>query len=368
MTLEQIRNELDLIDKEIVRLLDQRATLGKQIGKIKHKLNLPLHHPERENQILQRLASLSDGSFPPQALKRIYKAVMAETLALQKNTPDPASHCPDRGRSGMKDIKGTITENVEIAPGFRRMRLLAPELGGVFRPGQFFQLRLGDEHSGFFLRRPFAPSECFDDGFSFVYAVVGEGTAHMAGMEPGSVVAVLAPLGNGYTLPKGEGTAVLFGGGCGAPSLHPLARELREAGVKVITVLGARGDGGLLECGLFGECGRLVTATDDGSAGCRGTVIDAFRREVGEDLIGDVWFYACGPVPMLRAVASLAEEEGVAWCEVSLEQRMACGFGACMGCAVPVRSGKDASVYRRVCHEGPVFASRELVWDEMGAK
>lgn len=364
MTLEDIRNKLDTIDQEIVTLLDQRAKLGRQVGKIKRELNLPLHHPEREKEVLRRIAELSDASFPSQGLKRIYRVIMAETLALQKENDSGCPNCSKHSREGMRDIQAVIAENVAITPGYYRMKLIAPELAGGFHPGQFFQLRLGSRNSGFFLRRPFAPSEYCADGFAFVYAVVGDGTRHLTSLAAGERVGVLAPLGHGYTLAgKGE-TAVLFGGGCGAPSLTPLAERLSDEGVTVITVLGAKNASTLLEGGAFARCGRLQTATDDGSSGVHGTVVDAFMKEFGESLSAGTRFYACGPIPMLRAVAKLAEAEGVG-CEVSLEQRMACGFGACMGCAVAIRDGKGGSAYRRVCHEGPVFNAVDLAWDEI---
>lgn len=365
MTLEEIRNELDNVDRDIVALLDQRARLGKKVGQLKRELHLPLHHPEREEAILRRIGELSDSSFPGSGLKRIYRVIMAETLALQKEDDADRPHCKGEDRAGMQDVAAVVVENETVAPGYCRMRLRVPELAGAFQPGQFFQLRIGDNaHSGFFLRRPFAPSDYCEDGLAFVYAVVGEGTSHLASLAPGEKVSVLAPLGKGYALAGREETAVLFGGGCGSPSLVPLAERLHADGVRVITVLGARSAATLLEAEAFARYGRLHTATDDGSGGLHGTVVDAFERELRGAISGGVRFYGCGPLPMLRAVAKLAEGEG-AVCEVSLEQRMACGFGACMGCAVAVRDGKGGSVYRRVCHEGPVFNAADLAWDEI---
>lgn len=365
MTLEEIRGELDKIDQAIVTLLDKRAKLGKQVGQIKREQNLPLHHPEREKEVLHRIAELSDSSFPSSGLKRVYRVIMSETLALQKEDESGRCRCEGDSRPGIRDTLAVVVENLPIAAGYFRMRLRAPDLRGAFFPGQFFQLRLGDEtQSGFFLRRPFAPSEYLEDGLAFVYAVVGQGTRSLSGVVAGREVRVLAPLGRGYTLAEKGERAVLFGGGCGGPSLGPLAARLHEKGVNVVTVLGARNAGLLVGAESFARHGDLLTATDDGSAGVHGTVLDAFRKELGEELSSGTRFYACGPTPMLKAVAGLAENEGVV-CEVSLEQRMACGFGACMGCAVAVRDGKGGSVYRRVCHEGPVFNAADLLWGEM---
>lgn len=366
MPLENSREALDKLDAEIVRLLDKRARLGKEIGEIKRKHNLPLHHPEREIKVLQRIRHFSDGSCPPRSLDRIYRVIMGETLALQAagEKAGQTDACHGNGQSGKKDIGAAIVENTPVAPGYNRMRLLVPELADAFTPGQFFQLRLGDKSSGFFLRRPFAPSECHSDGFSFIYAVVGGGTEHLAAAAPGSRVDILAPLGSAFTLAPQGSSAVIFGGGYGAPSLAPLAARLARAGVRVSVILGARTVSALLNRAAFADSGRLVTATDDGSHGCCGTVVDAFRQDVAETMTEGCRFYACGPIPMLRAVAGLAEAKGVP-CEVSLEERMACGFGACMGCAVPVRDKDNGFVYRRVCHEGPVFQAADIAWEQV---
>lgn len=358
MPLESIRDELNRVDAEIVRLLDERARLGRRVGEIKRAHDLPLHHPERERAVLERVAGLSDGSFPRAALERVYQAIMAETLALQSA---PVCACSGERKRGMRDVRAVVLENGPVGAGFGRMRVLAPELAGAFHPGQFFQIRVGVDGSGFFLRRPFAPSGYHDDGFSFHYAIVGAGTERLAAFGPGAEVSVLAPLGNGFTIPPKGTRAVLFGGGCGGPSLAPLAGAIPGATI----FLGARTEAGLLHRDEFAKHGRLIAATDDGSFGCRGTVIDAFRQEFGGD-ISDVRFYACGPLGMLRAVARLAEVLGVTGCEVSLEERMACGFGACMGCAVLMRGGADGTgVFRRVCHEGPVFKASDLMWDSI---
>lgn len=361
MSLDVIRDTINNLDEAIIHLLDRRARAGREIGELKRKLGLPLRNEDREREVLLRLRSLSDGSLPPSSLDRIYRAIMAETLAMQREDGRAPAHCD--GPVHKRDFAAEVLENKEVAPGFYRMRLRAGELTGVFQPGQFFQIRVGGTTDGLFLRRPFAPSQLHDDGISFVYAVVGSGTETMTKIAAGSEVAALAPLGGAYRLPDGNIRTLLIGGGCGAPSLAPLAGALRERGHHVAALLGARTSTVLLEHETFAKlANRLIIATDDGSGGCRGTVIDAFRRE--RESVGAVdAMFACGPVPMLRAAAALAEELGVP-CQVSLEERMACGFGACMGCVVPVRAGGD-TVYRRVCHDGPVFDSRDLAWDQM---
>ncbi len=370
MPLDKAREKIDRIDAEIVRLLDERARVGREIGDIKRRLGLPFHNPGRELAVLRRLRGMSDGSMPGEAIDSVYRAVMAATLALQKPDRDEAEARParacraDHARPGKLDAAAAVIENAEAAQGLYRMRIQAPDLAGVFAPGQFFQLRLGGAGSAFFLRRPFAPAEYLDDGFAFYYALAGNGTREMSRMRPGTMVNVLAPLGNAYTpLPSG-GNALLAGGGCGAPSLAPLAKRLREEGVRVTAILGARTASGLPDFEtLFHGVDRLIIATDDGSRGCRGTIVDAYRSE-RKDIGSFDRLCACGPLPMLRAAAALARENG-ADCEVSLEERMACGFGACMGCAVPVLAEGGGPAYRRVCHDGPVFNSRTLDWNAM---
>lgn len=364
MSLEEVRKKIDEIDRELVRLLDRRARAGAEAAEIKKKLGQPLHNPDRERKILERLALLSDGSMPARGLKNIYRAIMTETLALEKDR-DAHRHC---GTSDSKrDSRVEIIENREEAPGFYRMRLRAPGLGDRFAPGQFFQIRVDDRAGQPFLRRPFAPSEAAGDEMSFFYAVVGGGTRMMAGLAPGTEAWILAPLGVPYTLLSRGQRALLIGGGCGAPSIAPLARSLCERGVETTVLMGARTASALLYRDGFDAIGcRLILATDDGSHGCRGTAIDAYRLDDEARRNKPDRIYACGPTPMLRAAAALARELDVA-CEVSLEERMACGFGACMGCAVPVWTGPERTdtVYRRVCHEGPVFDAATLAWDEM---
>lgn len=360
MSLDNAREKINALDGEIVRLLDERGRVCREIGAIKRGQGLPLYQPGREDEVLRRIGALSDGGMPVRSLEKIYRTVMAETIALQQGE----SACPGHAQGNKVDVPAKVTENIAIAPGFYRMRLHCPAAGLAFAPGQFFQIRIGLKGEGGFLRRPFAPSECGEDGFTFVYAVVGRGTRYMSELAPGAQVGVLAPLGNAYTIPAGMKKALLVGGGCGSPSLAPLARKLRSEGVNVTTLVGARTAEVLLEHTLFAKVSdRLIIATDDGSHGCRGTVVDAYRIEGGELRETDR-IYSCGPTPMLRAVAAMAAEAGVP-CEVSLEERMACGFGACVGCVVPVLAAGGGSVFRRVCHDGPVFDAAQLAWNEI---
>lgn len=372
MSLEEIRNRINALDDAIVRLLDERAQAGRAAAAFKAGLGLPLHDPKREAEIVRRLSGRDNPALPPESLAAIYRRIMAETLKLEYAGTAAGGENPPRARcgethSGKMDVAARIVENEAVAPGFHRIRLEVPALAGAFQPGQFFQLRCAAERGGSFLRRPFAPSETGPDGFAFVFALAGRGTKLLASLPVGTETAILAPLGNAFTLLPAGASALLLGGGCGAPSLAPLAARLRADGVRTTVCVGARNADTLLECGLFAasaDC--LALATDDGGRGCKGTVIDAFRREAEKGTTPPDRIYACGPLPMLAAAAKLAAELGVD-CEVSLEERMACGFGVCMGCAVPVcdAGAEGGFVYRRVCHEGPVFKADTLCWERM---
>ncbi|MCC8167258.1 MAG: chorismate mutase [Planctomycetes bacterium] len=365
MSLDEARRDIDRVDAEIIRLLDERGRIGRRIGRLKRELDLPLHQPGREADVIARRIAQSDGSFPPESIAAVYRIIMAETLALQTKPVAAGGKdeaCPGPAAAGKRDVVAVVRENAEVAPGYYRMRLQARDLAGLFRPGQFFQITAGAADSaGPFLRRPFAPGEFFADGVSFYYAVVGVGTRRLAALGPGATVRVLAPLGNAFSL-LDSGTAVLIGGGCGVPSLAPLAHALKERGVRVVTIAGARTATAVLDHDLFKHSAdRVIIATDDGSAGCPGTTVDAYRLEHGG--FGPVdRIYALGPMPMLRGVAALADTADID-CEVSLEERMACGFGACMGCAVLVNTGDGQTAYRRVCHDGPVFNVKAIAWN-----
>jgi 2-polyprenylphenol hydroxylase and related flavodoxin oxidoreductases len=351
MSLEEVRNRIDAIDADIVSLLDERAAAGRETAAFKQQDGKPLRNIERENQVVERAISLSNGSMPARSLETIYRTIMGETLAQETTS---RHHC--EGHTGKRDVLAAVLTNEMIAPDFYKMRVRAPDLAGAFSPGQFFQMRLDAGVNGFFLRRPFAPSAYTEDGFEFVYRLTGDGTASMTSLSYGDSFFVLAPLGNSYSLPAAGTSALLIGGGCGAPSIVPLAKALKEREVRVTVVIGARTAGMLLECDAFGRIAdRVVVATDDGSLGCKGTVVDAYALEKVERPDG---IFACGPTPMLRAAAGLAERLGIS-AQVSLEERMACGFGACMGCAVPVKAA-NGTVYRRVCHDGPIFDAARL--------
>ncbi|HWG93065.1 MAG TPA: dihydroorotate dehydrogenase electron transfer subunit [Mycobacteriales bacterium] len=252
---------------------------------------------------------------------------------------------------------------------YNAMTLVAPGLPELTRPGHFIAVQVGGPDSSMLLRRAFAVYDVKDRGVyggtvEFVFSVHGKGTAWLAQRRPQDKVDVVGPLGRPFRLPKGPATATLVGGGYGAAPLLPLATALRERGCRVDVVLGAASSDR-----LFGQLEAKRTATslhlttDDGSAGTRGRVSDVLP-DVLDRTRSDV-VYACGPMPMLRAVADLAAERGIP-SQVAVEESMACGIGVCMTCVLPVVGDDGLTRMVRSCVEGPVFAGDRLRWDDVG--
>ena len=242
--------------------------------------------------------------------------------------------------------------------------LLTLEADGViaeFQPGQFAMVRCLDALT---LRRPFSIQRLVrDDAFACIeilYRVVGEGTAALAAIRPGDSLECLGPLGQPFTLPQPAERAVLLGGGVGVPPMVALVEAVLQRGGRPPLVIGGVGGQQDIACltGLRDVGIPFVVATMDGSEGTTGTVIDALLDVWGPEgpAAGDR-LYACGPTVMLAAVGRLARTHGLP-CQVSLEAIMGCGFGACVGCAVPrsaARVSDGATRYALVCQEGPVF-------------
>ena len=237
----------------------------------------------------------------------------------------------------------TITDNRLLAPGVFRMRLagLTPE--EEIRPGQFVQLQI----PGHFLRRPISVCDAEYGVLTLIYKAVGEGTRILAGMRPGETLDVLAGLGNGYDLSRAGAAPVLVGGGVGIPPLYYLAKKLLRAGVTPRVLLGFNRSDEIFYEDEFAALGAGVTVvTLDGNAGEKGFVTEHLPADL-------TCFYACGPLPMLKALCRATDVPG----QLSLEERMGCGFGACMGCSIQTAEGP-----KRVCKEGPVFEREVLGW------
>lgn len=237
----------------------------------------------------------------------------------------------------------TVLTNEPLTASVHRMRL-GGDTQWIVRPGQFVNIAL----EGRYLRRPISVCDYDAATLTLIYKVVGEGTAQMARMEPGGQLDLLTGLGNGFATDNDARRPLLVGGGVGVPPLYNLAKVLLAAGKPVQIVLGFNTAAEVFYAGEFRALGCSVTvATADGSAGVKGFVTDALA---GLDFD---YFYACGPLPMLRALSQATACDG----QLSFEERMGCGFGACMGCSCKTLTGS-----KRICKEGPVMNKGEILW------
>ena len=240
----------------------------------------------------------------------------------------------------MKQLTFEIKSNEQIAKNVYRMQL-GGDTAGIL-PGQFVNIRV----QGQFLRRPISVCNITDGILTIIYKVVGVGTEAMSHLPIGTQLDVLTVLGNGYDLTKAGDAPLLVGGGVGVPPMYMLARQLREMGKAVRVILGFNTKDEVFYEEEFRALGCDVTVTTvDGSHGVKGFVTNALDGQQS-------YYYTCGPLPMIKALIQAAGTNG----EVSMEERMGCGFGACMGCTIQTTQGP-----KRVCKEGPVFPAGELI-------
>ncbi|MCH4206711.1 MAG: dihydroorotate dehydrogenase electron transfer subunit [Solobacterium sp.] len=238
-----------------------------------------------------------------------------------------------------------IESNECIAPSVFKM-VLWGDASWVEHPGQFINIAI----PGRYLRRPISICDWTESTLTLIYKTVGEGTAQLSQMHAGQSLDVLTGLGNGYDAAFEEEHYLVIGGGVGIPPLYGLTKELLNQGRQVDVILGFNTAKEIFLLEEFRQLGANVhLATADGSAGSKGFVTDVMK----EEHLTEVPYMACGPLPMLKAVYHTSNSHG--W--MSLEERMGCGFGACMGC-----SFKTVNGYKRICADGPVLASEELPW------
>ena len=238
-----------------------------------------------------------------------------------------------------------VTANTPLTREVYRM-VLEGDTQWIKRPGQFVNIEL----EGLYLRRPISISDWDDKTITIIYKVVGKGTELMSRMQPGVELDVLTGLGNGFNPDVENKTPLLVGGGVGVPPLYNLAKTLIADGRKVSVVLGFNTASEVFYADEFKALGADVyVSTADGSMGVKGFVTDAIR----ESEIDFDYFYSCGPLPMLKALCSCTDKPG----ELSFEERMGCGFGACMGCSCKTLTGN-----KRICKEGPVMCREEIIW------
>ncbi|MCU6762326.1 Dihydrdoorotate oxidase B%2C electron transfer subunit [uncultured Roseburia sp.] len=251
-----------------------------------------------------------------------------------------------------KRCLASVYEQQELVPGIFSMWMLCKEISDEAGPGQFLILYCQDQSRK--LGRPISICEIDRENgrIRIVYRVAGKGTEEFSKLKCKDVITVLGPLGNGYDILPGR--ALLTAGGIGIPPMLELAKQLPG---EVTVALGYR-DGSMFLKEEFEKYAKVVVATEDGSFGTRGTVLDAIQTE---GITGD-FICACGPKQMLFALQRYAAKKEIS-AFLSLEEKMACGIGICLGCAVPVRIG-DGFTYKRVCKDGPVFNSKEIIFDE----
>lgn len=244
----------------------------------------------------------------------------------------------------MKEIIFRITENEPLCENVFKM-VLQGDTSGITNCGQFVNIKL----DGLFLRRPISVCDCEEDKLTLIYKTVGKGTEQMSRMKPGESLTVLTGLGNGYDTSLSGENPLLLGGGVGVPPLYMLAKKLIKEGKKVSVVLGFNTSSEVFYEDEFKRLGADVTVcTADGSYGKKGFVTDNFPSSY-------TYFYTCGPEPMLKAVYKTSVTSG----QMSFEERMGCGFGACMGCSCKTLTG-----YKRICREGPVMKKEEILWED----
>ena len=243
----------------------------------------------------------------------------------------------------MKEVIYTIESNVALTDSVYRM-VMSGDTSAIGGAGQFVNVKL----DGQYLRRPISICDYDESTLTLIYKVVGVGTEKMSAMQAGEKLNILTGLGNGYDLSLSGDAPLLVGGGVGVPPLYKLCKLLKAEGKKVTVILGFNTKSEIFAEKDFAEIAdRVIVTTVDGSYGVKGFVTNALPD------IDYTYVYSCGPLPMLKALAGATETSG----QYSLEERMGCGFGACMGCSCKTLLGN-----KRICKEGPVFVKEEIIW------
>ena len=252
----------------------------------------------------------------------------------------------------MQEVVFTVVSNKKIAENIMNLKL-SGDTKEITKPGQFINISI----PGCFLRRPISVCDWENGSVRIIYKIVGKGTEILSGARKDAKLSALVGLGNGFqideSIRENGRTPVLIGGGVGTPPMYGLAKELIRQGIKPEVILGFNTMNEIFLEEEFKKLGCKVTiATADGSKGVKGFVTDALNQ-----VSAAPYFYACGPMPMLKAIKGYMVKLNVKG-QFSLEERMGCGFGACMGCSIETLNGA-----KRVCKEGPVFKAEELLWN-----
>lgn len=237
----------------------------------------------------------------------------------------------------------TVSENVVIARDVYKMKLMG-DTSPINAPGQFVNIKL----DGFYLRRPISICDYDAEYITIIYKVVGKGTEEMSKIREGATLDLLVGLGNGFDTSKSGNSPLLIGGGMGVAPMYNLCRKLVEEGKKPIVVNGFNSaEDVYLESEFRALGAEVYITTVDGTCGAKGFVTDVAAN------LDYTYFYTCGPMPMFKAVESIAKTTG----QYSFEERMGCGFGACMGCSCKTKYGN-----KRICKDGPILVREEIIW------
>ena len=243
----------------------------------------------------------------------------------------------------MKEVVYTVESNVALTDSVYRM-VMSGDTSAITGAGQFVNVKL----DGQYLRRPISICDYDENTLTLIYKVVGIGTEKMSAMKAGEKLNILTGLGNGYDLSLSGDAPLLVGGGVGVPPLYKLCKLLKAEDKKVTVILGFNTKSEIFAEKDFAEIAdKVIVTTVDGSYGVKGFVTNALAE------VDYTYVYTCGPLPMLKALAGATETSG----QYSLEERMGCGFGACMGCSCKTLLGN-----KRICKEGPVFVKEEIIW------
>ncbi len=244
----------------------------------------------------------------------------------------------------MKQSIFEIVSNIPLTENVYKM-VLSGDTSAITATGQFVNIKL----DGLFLRRPISVCDWDNDTLTIIYKTVGTGTEKMASMPVGTELDILTGLGNGYDTGKSGKTPLLLGGGVGVPPMYALCKKLISEGKDVTVILGFNKQDEVFYEDEFKALGaKVYITTADGSYGVKGFVTDVMKE------LEYSYFYTCGPMPMFKAIEAVAKSSG----QFSFEERMGCGFGACMGCSCKTKYGN-----KRICRDGPVLEREEIIWD-----
>lgn len=248
----------------------------------------------------------------------------------------------------------TVRDNQTLSRNIFALTIHAPKIVALAKPGQFVHITCGDAN---LLRRPISICQAHDETLKIVFVVKGGGTKWLSQRKIGDTLDILGPVGNGFDLTRLGDRPVFIGGGIGVPPMLQTMQAARAAGAQPTAILGFRNKDAVILEDDFQAVGTVYTATDDGSYGIHGFVSDVLKEHLDEFTS----VCACGPKPMLHALADIAEAKGIP-CQVSMEERMGCGIGACLVCVCSLKNKDGSTRYGHVCKDGPVFDSKEVQW------